>query len=122
MEQTVKMSADELAQFEAFKKAQAKQQAKEERKKNLETFNAMIDDQVRTTIPELDSAYYFIYPPHHKKSFPPPITPLSLNHLAFPEFHSKSNLWWFYGDWGRDGGVEMVDGWWVGVIVWGLDI
>ena len=55
MEQTVKMSADEMAQFEAFKKAQAKQQAKEERKKNLETFNAMIDDQVRTTIPELES-------------------------------------------------------------------
>ena len=27
-----------------------------------------------------------------------------------------------FGDWGRDGGVEMVDGWWVGVIVWGLDI
>ena len=35
MEQTVKMSADELAQFEAFKKAQAKQQAKEERKKKM---------------------------------------------------------------------------------------
>lgn len=34
-----------------------------------------------------------IYPPHHKKSFPPPITPLSLNHLAFHAFHSKSNLW-----------------------------
>ena len=33
------------------------------------------------------------YPPHHKKSFPLLLTPLSLNYLAFPEFHSKSNLW-----------------------------
>lgn len=55
MEQTVKMSADELALFEAFKKAQEKKQLREVRKKNLDTYNEMIDDQVRTSIPELES-------------------------------------------------------------------
>lgn len=55
MEQTVTMSADEMAQFKAFKEAQAKKQLREERKKNLDTYNEMIDDQVRTTIPELES-------------------------------------------------------------------
>ncbi len=47
------MTADELAEYEAFKAAKAAKQAREERKANLETFNKMIDEQVAATIPEL---------------------------------------------------------------------
>jgi len=50
---TVTIPAAELAEFEAFKAAQAAKKAKEERKQNLEMFNAMIDEQVTETIPEL---------------------------------------------------------------------
>ena len=50
---TVTMSAAELAEFEAFKAAQAAKRAKDERKQNLEMYNAMIDEQVSETIPEL---------------------------------------------------------------------
>lgn len=50
---TVTMSAAELAEFEAFKAAQAAKRAKEERKQNLDTFNAMIDEQIACAIPEL---------------------------------------------------------------------
>lgn len=49
------MTAAELKEFEAYKAAKAAQQAKEERKKNLDTYNAMIDEQVNETIPELQS-------------------------------------------------------------------
>lgn len=49
------MTAAELKEFEAYKAAKAEQQAKEERKKNLDTYNAMIDEQVNETIPELQS-------------------------------------------------------------------
>ena len=49
------MTAAELKEFEAYKAAKAAQQAKEERKKNLNTYNAMIDEQVNETIPELQS-------------------------------------------------------------------
>lgn len=56
MEQTnITMTAAELKEFEAYKAAKAAQQAKEERKKNLDTYNAMIDEQVNETIPELQS-------------------------------------------------------------------
>lgn len=56
MEQTnMTMTAAELKEFEAYKAAKAAQQAKEERKKNLDTYNAMIDEQVNETIPELQS-------------------------------------------------------------------
>lgn len=56
MEQTnMTMTAAELKEFEAYKAAKAEQQAKEERKKNLDTYNAMIDEQVNETIPELQS-------------------------------------------------------------------
>ena len=47
------MSAAELAEFEAFKAAQAAKRAKDERKQNLDTFNAMIDEQIACAIPEL---------------------------------------------------------------------
>lgn len=50
---TVTMSAADLAEFEAFKAAQAAKRAKDERKQNLEMYNAMIDEQVSETIPEL---------------------------------------------------------------------
>ena len=50
---TVTMSAAELAEFEAFKAAQAAKRAKDERKQNLDTFNAMIDEQIACAIPEL---------------------------------------------------------------------
>ena len=53
MNTNVTLSADELAEFQAFKAAQALKRAKEERKQNLETFNAMIDELVSETIPEL---------------------------------------------------------------------
>ncbi|MBO7438967.1 MAG: DUF3164 family protein [Bacteroidales bacterium] len=55
MGNTVTLSAEELAEFNAFKAAQAAKRAKEERKNNLETFNKMIDEQVEMTIPELQS-------------------------------------------------------------------
>lgn len=56
MENTqVQLSAEEMAEFEAFKKAQAAKRAKEERKQNLDTFNAMIDEEINQTIPELVS-------------------------------------------------------------------
>lgn len=55
MENIVTMTAAELKEFEAYKAAKAAQQAKEERKKNLNTYNAMIDEQVNETIPELQS-------------------------------------------------------------------
>ena len=50
---TITINADELAEYEAFKAAKAAQQAREKRKKNLATFNTMIDEQVKDTIPEL---------------------------------------------------------------------
>ena len=50
---TVTMSAADLAEFEAFKAAQAAKRAKDERKQNLDTFNQMIDEQVACAIPEL---------------------------------------------------------------------
>ncbi|MBR4678744.1 MAG: DUF3164 family protein [Bacteroidales bacterium] len=50
---TVTMSAAELAEFEAFKAAQAAKRAKDERKQNLEMYNAMIDEQIACAIPEL---------------------------------------------------------------------
>ena len=53
METSVTLSAAELAEFEAFKAAQAAKRAKDERKQNLDTFNAMIDEQIACTIPEL---------------------------------------------------------------------
>ncbi len=53
METNVTLSTDELAEFEAFKKAKAAQRARDERKRNLDTYNRMIDEQVELTIPEL---------------------------------------------------------------------
>ena len=50
---TLTMSAAELAEFEAFKAAQAAKRAKDARKQNLDTFNAMIDEQIACAIPEL---------------------------------------------------------------------
>ena len=53
MTNTVTMTAEEMAEFEAFRKAQAEKRVKEERKQNLETYNKMVDEQVELTIPEL---------------------------------------------------------------------
>lgn len=53
MDTNVTLSASELAEFQAFKAAQAAKRAKDERKQNLDTFNAMIDEQIACTIPEL---------------------------------------------------------------------
>jgi len=55
MENTVTLSAEEMAEYAAFKKAQAEKAAREARRQNLETFNKMIDEQVEMTIPELQS-------------------------------------------------------------------
>ena len=53
METNVTLSTDELAEFEAFKAAQAAKRARDERKQNLATYNKMIDEQVELTMPEL---------------------------------------------------------------------
>lgn len=53
METNVTLSTDELAEFEAFKAAQAAKRARDERKRNLDTYNKMIDEQVELTMPEL---------------------------------------------------------------------
>ncbi len=50
---TITATEDELAEFHAFKAAQALKREKEERKQNLDMFNSMIDEQVTETIPEL---------------------------------------------------------------------
>ena len=55
MENTVTLSAEEMAEYAAFKKAQAEKAAREERKQNLDAYNKMIDEQVSITIPELQS-------------------------------------------------------------------
>ena len=55
MENIVKMTAEELKDYEAYKKAQAAKAAKKQRKENLETYTKMVDEQVSITIPELQS-------------------------------------------------------------------
>lgn len=55
MENIVKMTAEELKEYEAYKKAQAAKAAKKQRKENLETYTKMVDEQVSITIPELQS-------------------------------------------------------------------
>ena len=51
----ITLSAEEMAEYTAFKKAQAEKAAREERKQNLDAYNKMIDEQVSITIPELQS-------------------------------------------------------------------
>ena len=51
----ITLSAEEMAEYAAFKKAQAEKAAREERKQNLDAYNKMIDEQVSITIPELQS-------------------------------------------------------------------
>ncbi len=55
MENIVKMTAEEMKEYEAYKKAQAAKAAKKQRKENLETYTKMVDEQVSITIPELQS-------------------------------------------------------------------
>ena len=51
----ITLSAEEMAEYAAFKKAKAEKAAREERKQNLDAYNKMIDEQVSITIPELQS-------------------------------------------------------------------
>lgn len=55
MENIVKMTAEEMKEYEAYKKVQAAKAAKKQRKENLETYTKMVDEQVSITIPELQS-------------------------------------------------------------------
>jgi hypothetical protein len=51
--QTVEMTAEERAAFEAFQKERAKKLAEEERKTNRDTYRTMVNDEVLRSIPVL---------------------------------------------------------------------
>ena len=51
----VEMTADEKAQFEAFKKEQERRQRMQERKDNREAYVQLVDEQIESTIPELQA-------------------------------------------------------------------
>lgn len=53
MSEQVTMSAAERAEWEAFKAGKAKKEAAEQRKQQRETYAQMVDDELRTAIPEL---------------------------------------------------------------------
>lgn len=56
MEQTtVTMTAEQMAEWQAFQMAKAKQKEAEERKQALDAYRTMIDEQIECTIPELVS-------------------------------------------------------------------
>ena len=50
---TVKMSAEELAEYQAFKAAQEKKKAEERRKQQRIDYTKMVDDELAAAIPEL---------------------------------------------------------------------
>ena len=50
---TVVMTAEEKAQFEAFRKEKAKKEAQEKAKAERETYRQMVDDEVNSAIPVL---------------------------------------------------------------------
>lgn len=50
---TVEMSAQEAEEFAAFKAAQAKKQAEAQRKADVETYNALVDETIENAIPTL---------------------------------------------------------------------
>lgn len=49
----VSMSAEELAQFEAFKKQQEKEAAAKRRKENREAYAQLVDEEIDAALPEL---------------------------------------------------------------------
>ena len=49
----VSMSAEELAQFEAFKKQQEKEAAAKRRKENREAYAQLVDEEIDAVLPEL---------------------------------------------------------------------
>ena len=51
----VEMTADERAQFEAFKKEQERRQRMQERKDNREAYVQLVDEQIESTIPGLQA-------------------------------------------------------------------
>lgn len=51
----VEMTAEEKAQFEAFKRKQERKQKMQERKDNREAYSQLVDEQIETAIPELQS-------------------------------------------------------------------
>lgn len=51
--QTVEMSAEEAAEFAAFKKAQAKRQAEERARQEREEYKGLVDDEIERSIPIL---------------------------------------------------------------------
>ena len=53
VKQTVEMSAEEMAAFEAFKEAQAKAAAEEQAKKEREDYKDLVDDEIERSIPIL---------------------------------------------------------------------
>lgn len=50
----VSMSAEELAQFEAFKKQQEKEAAAKRRKENREAYAQLVDEEIDAALPELN--------------------------------------------------------------------
>lgn len=50
---TVKMSAEELAEYQAFKAAQEKKKAEERRKQQRQDYTKMVDEELAAAIPEL---------------------------------------------------------------------
>lgn len=54
-EQTVTMTAEQKAQFEAWQAEQARKQEAEARKSNREAYKQLVDEQVARTIPELEA-------------------------------------------------------------------
>lgn len=51
----VEMTAEEKTQFEAFKREQERKQKMQERKDNREAYSQLVDEQIETAIPELQS-------------------------------------------------------------------
>ncbi len=49
----VTMTAEQLAQWEAFQAEQAKKEAAEQRRQQREQYNSLVDDELATAIPEL---------------------------------------------------------------------
>ena len=52
---TVEMTAQEQAQFDAFKAEQEKKQRAQRRRENREAYAALVDEQIALAIPELES-------------------------------------------------------------------
>ncbi len=53
LKQTVEMTADEKAEFEAFRQSKAKKEAEEKAKEDRQRYKELVDDEIETTLPIL---------------------------------------------------------------------